>query len=179
MTSDTFLDAPMFHKFCASLPTAEQQASREAADTAGIVLRVKSIRIEPNCVVLTGSIPSTALVFEHPAEFPAYLQPRSIGNLHLTTSSLHPNTDDEVGYLVLQTPVAAVGLLPESEDGDSYWVALAVERTFQTLPPGSIGAVCCARCNRPISHQRLLAVPNTRVCTNCQQKKEKNDRSKQ
>jgi hypothetical protein len=173
MSLDTLLDAPLFHRFCGSLPSAEQQASREAADTGGIVLRVKSIRIEPNCVVITGLIPATALAFEHPAEFPAYLQPRSIGNLHLTGTSLDPNTNDQVGYLVLQTPVAAAGLLPESEDGDSYWVALAVERTFHKLPPGSIGAVCCGRCNRPISHQRLLAVPNTRVCINCQQKKEK------
>ncbi|MGI8743674.1 MAG: TraR/DksA C4-type zinc finger protein [Bryobacteraceae bacterium] len=173
MGFDTLLDAPLLHKFCASLSTAEQQASREAADTGGIILRVKSIRVEPNCVILTGLIPSTALVFEHPSEFPAYLQARSIGNLHLTESSLHPETGGEIGYLVLQTPVAAAGLLPESEDDDSYWVALAVERTFHTLPPCSIGAVCCARCNRPISQQRLLAVPNTRACTNCQRKKEK------
>jgi hypothetical protein len=173
MNTATLLDAPLFHKFCASLPTAEQQASREAADTAGIELRVKSIRIEPHCVVLTGLIPSTALIFEHPAELPAYLSPRSIGNLHLIGSSLKAETDDEVGFLVLQTPVAAPGLLSDSEDGDDYWVALAVKRTLHTLPPSSIGAVCCARCNRPISHQRLLAVPNTRVCTNCEQKKEK------
>jgi hypothetical protein len=165
-------DTSLLYKFCTSLPAAEQQALREAADTGAIVLRVKSLRIEPGCVVLTGVIPSAALVFEHPSEFPAYLQPRSIGTLHLTGSSLHPNTGDEVGYLVLQTPVTAVGLLPESEDGDSYWVALAVERTFHTLPPGSIGTPCCVRCNRPIPQQRLLAVPNARFCTNCQQKKE-------
>jgi hypothetical protein len=167
------LDASLFRKVCASLPAAEQQAAREAADTGGIVLRVKSIRIEPNCLVVTGLIPSTALVFEHPAEFPAYLRPRSIGNLHLTETSLQPNTTGgEIGYLVLQTPVAAAGLLPESEDDDSFWVAITVPRTFHTLLPGSIGAVCCARCNRPISQQRLLAIPNTRVCTNCQQKRE-------
>jgi len=157
-----------------SPPAAEQQAARGAADTGGIVLRVKSLRIEPDCVVLTGLIPSTALVFEHPSEFPAYLQPRSLGNLHLTQSSLlHPDAGADIGYLVLQTPVASAGQLPESEDGDSCWVALAIERTFHTLKPGSIGVVCCVRCNRPIPQQRLLAVPNTRVCTNCQQKKEK------
>lgn len=168
------LDAPLLHKICASLPAAEQQAAREAADTGGIVLRVKSIRIEPNSLVLSGLIPSTALVFEHAAEFPAYLRPRSIGNLHLTGSSLQPKSaSDELGYLVLQTPVVAAGLLPESEDDDAYWVAIAVQRTFHTLPPGSIGAVCCACCNRPISQQRLVAIPNTRVCTKCQQKKEK------
>jgi hypothetical protein len=174
VTSETLLDAPLLHKYCASLPAAEQQALREAADTGGIVLRVKSLRIEPHRIVLAGLIPATALAFEHPSEFPAYLQPRSIGTLHLTETSLNTNPGDEVGYLVLQTPVAAAGLLPESEDGDSFWVALAVERTFHTtLKPGSIGAVCCARCNRPIPQQRLLAVPNTRVCTHCQQKKEK------
>lgn len=169
------LDAPLLRKVCASLPAAEQQAAREAADTGGIVLRVTSIRIEPNSLVFTGLIPSTALVFEHPAEFPAYLQPRSIGNLHLTETSLQPSSTGggQIGYLVLQTPVTAAGLLPESEDDDCYWVAITVPRTFHTLVPGSIGAVCCARCNRPISQQRLVAVPKTRVCTNCQQKKEK------
>jgi hypothetical protein len=172
MIYDSLLDSPLLHKLWESLPTAEQQASREAADTGGILLRIKSIRIEPNRIVLSGSIPSAALAFERPSEFPAYLQPRSIGNVHLTESSLCPNTRDEVGYLVLQTPVTAAGLLPESEDGDSYWVALAVERTLHNLPPGSVGATCCARCNRPISEKRLLAVPNTRVCTNCQHKKE-------
>lgn len=164
----------MLHKFCASLPVAEQRASREAADTGGIVLRVMSLRIEPDCIVLTGLIPSTTFVFEHTSEFPGYLRPRSIGNLHLTWSSLlHTNTSDEIGYLVLQTPVGSAGRLPESEDDDSFWVALAIERTYHTLPPGSIGAVCCVRCNRPIAEQRLKAVPNTRVCTTCQHNKEK------
>jgi hypothetical protein len=171
VTSDTLLAAPLFPRFCASLPTAEQQAAREAADTGGIILRVKSIRIEPNRVIFTGLIPSTALFFEHPAEFPGYLQPRSIGSLHITGSSLQPGTD-EVGYLVLHTPVTATGLVPESEDGDACWVALAVERTFHTLPPSFIGVACCTRCNRPISRQRRLAIPSTRVCTNCQKQKE-------
>ena len=162
-----------FTSFALPCQAAEQQAACEAADTGGIVLRVKSIRIEPNCLVLAGLIPAIALVFERPAELPAYLRPRSIGNLHLAGRSLQPNTGDVIGYLVLHTPVAAAGLLPESEDDDSYWVAIAVQRTVHTLPPGSIGVVCCARCNRPISQQRLLAVPNTRLCTNCQQKKEK------
>ncbi|HLH00545.1 MAG TPA: TraR/DksA C4-type zinc finger protein [Bryobacteraceae bacterium] len=125
--------------------------------------------------MLTGLILSTAIVFEHAGQFPAYLQPRSIGNLHLTWSSLlHPNTTDDIGYLVLQTPVAVADSLPESEDGNSCWVALTIQRNLHSLKPGSIGAVCCARCNRPISPQRLLAVPNTRICTNCKQKKEKN-----
>ena len=169
-----FIDASLPHRFCPSLLAAEQQAMREAADTAGIVLRVKSLRVESNRVVIVGLIPPTSLVFEHPPETPGYLEPRSIGNLHLTWSSLlRPSANDEIGYLVLQTPVAAAGRLPESEDDDSYWVALAIERTFHSMPPGSIGAACCARCNRPIPPKRLTAVPNTRVCTNCQQKKEK------
>lgn len=156
------------------MPAAEQQASREAADTGGIVLRVKSIRIEPHCVVLAGLIPSTALAFEHPSEFPSYVQPRSIGTLHLTWNALlHPASGNDIGYLVLQTPVTIAGQLPESEDQDSCWVALAVERALNTLPPSSIGAVCCARCNRPIAPQRLQAVPDTRICTDCQHQKEK------
>ncbi len=173
MSPYSLLDVTLRPKFCASLSAAQQQAAREAADTGGLVLRVKFIRIEPHCAVFTGLIPSTALAFEHPSEFPAYVQPRSIGTLHLTWSSLlHPGADEDIGYLVLQTPVSAAGLLPESEDGDNCWVAISIQRTFHTLKPESIGPACCARCNRPIPQQRLLAVPGTRICTCCQQKKE-------
>ncbi len=145
------------------------------------MLRVKSIRVEPTIVVLVGSVPSNALDFKGASESPGYLQARSLGNLRLTWSSLlHSNAGDDVGYLVLQTPVEVEGPLSESEDDDRYWVALAIERTLHTLPAHSIAAVCCARCNRPIPQQRVLAVPNTKVCTNCQQKKEKkNDRGNQ
>ena len=137
------------------------------------MLRVKSIRIEPHCLVLTGLIPLTALVFEHPSEVSAYLRPRSLGNLHLTWGSLlQPSASDQIGYLVLHTPVGAPGQLPESEDGDACWVALDIGRTFYTLKPGCVGTMCCAACNRPIPQQRMLAVPSTRVCTKCQQKKE-------
>jgi hypothetical protein len=168
------LDAPLLHRFSPSLEAAEQQALREAADTGGILLRIRSLRLNPNDLVVTGVIPSTALVFERPSEFPAHLQPRSIGTMRLTPNSLlHTSPGDEIGYLVLQTPVAASGQVPESEDGDNCWVALSIRRARHTLEPRSIGAVCCVRCNRPISQQRLLAVPNTRFCRNCQQKKEK------
>jgi DksA/TraR C4-type zinc finger protein len=170
---DTLLDAPLQHKFCPSLQVAEHQALREAADTGGILLRVKSLRTDRNYLVLIGVIPIAALVFEHPSEFSAYLQPRSIGTMRLTWNTLlHPGPDDEIGYLVLQTPVAASGPLPESEYGDNLWVALSIRRALHTLEPFSIGAACCARCNRPIPRERLLAVPNTRLCINCQQKKE-------
>src|SRR5207248_401235 len=112
-------------------------------------------------------------VFESSSEFPAHLQPRSIGTMRLTRNSLlHPSSGDEIGYVVLQTPMAAAEHLPESADGENSWVALSIRRALHTLEPSSIGAPCCARCNRPIPQQRLLAVPNTRVCTNCQQKKE-------
>lgn len=170
---ETILDAPLAHRFCASLEAAEQAALREAADTGGIVLRIKSLRLEPSRLVVTGVIPTSAFVFEYPSEFPAHLQPRSMGTMRLTRNSLlHPGSGEEIGYLVLQTPVAAADHLPQSEDGENSWVALSIRRALHTLEPSSIGAVCCARCNRPIPQQRLLAVPNTRVCTNCQQKKE-------
>jgi hypothetical protein len=173
MVEEALLDAPLLHRFYGSIDKAEYAASREAADTGGIVLRVKSLRIEPNRVVLTGQIPATALVLEGSPEAAPYLSARSIGNFHLTWASIHqPVAGADIGHLVLQTPVAVTRRLPESEDGDHCWVALAVERTFHTLPVGTIGAACCARCNRPIPQPRLLAVSNTRVCTDCQQKKE-------
>ncbi len=168
------LDTPLHHKLCASLEAAEQAALREAADTGGIVLRIKSLRLEPHRLVVTGVIPTVAFAFEYSSEFPAHLQPRSIGTMRLTRNSLlHPSFGDEIGYVVLQTPVAAAEHLPESEDGENSWVALSIRRALHTLEPSSIGPPCCARCNRPIPQQRLLAVPNTRVCTNCQQAKEK------
>lgn len=125
--------------------------------------------------MVAGVIPTTALVFDPSAEFRPHLQPRSIGTMRLTWNSLlHSGpSDDAIGYLVLQTPVDAADQVPESEDGENFWAALSIRRTLHTLAPGSIGAVCCARCNRPIPQQRLLAVPNTGVCTDCQQKKEK------
>src|SRR5580704_2032091 len=99
---DTLLDTRLPHRFCPSLQAAEQAALREAADTGGILLRIKSLRLNPNDLVVTGVIPTTALVFEHPSEFPAHLQPRSLGTMRLTWNSLlHPGPGDEIGYLVL------------------------------------------------------------------------------
>lgn len=174
MTSETLLDTPLVHKFCTSLEAAEQEALREAADTGGVVLRIKSLRIEPGSLVVAGVIPATTLVFESSSAVQARLQPRSIGTMRLTWNSLlHPGPDDVIGYLVLQTPVDAADQVSESEDSGNVWVALSIPRSLHTLGSGSIGAVCCARCNRPIPQQRLLAVPTTRVCTNCQQRQEK------
>lgn len=167
------MDTPLPHRFCPSLEVAEQAALLEAADTGGIVLRIKSLRLEPNHLVVTGTIPTSALVFEYPSEDSVQLRPRSIGTMRLTSSSLlHPGPSDEIGYLVLQTPVAAAEQLSESQDDENSWVALSIRRALHTLEPSCIGAACCARCNRPIPRQRLLAVPHTRVCTNCQRKKE-------
>jgi len=172
MIRETVLDASLECRISPSADMAEQRASREAADTGGVVLRIRSIRIGADRIVLVGLIPSDVLVFEHPSRFPASLRPRSTGNLHLTRCSLDPGAGDEIGYLVLQTPVATKGLLPESEDGDSYWVSITIPRNAHDRRLGCVGAVCCARCNRPISQQRLAAVPNAKFCTNCQQKKE-------
>lgn len=174
MGTDNFLDAPLHYKFCASLLPAQRQASREAADTGGIVLRLRSVRVEPQRTVFVGLIPSTALVFEQPSGAPSRVYPRSIGTLHLTWSSLvYPRSDECIGYIVLQTPVVAAGLVPESEDGDHCWVAVSIQRAFHSLKAGSIGASCCVRCNRPIAPQRLAAMPETQVCTHCQHNKEK------
>lgn len=181
MSTETLIDAPLAHRFCPSLQFAQQQAIREAADTGGVVLRVKSLRIEQGAVVVTGLIPSSALCFGNVTETIGHLRPRSVGNLHLTWNSLlHPNAADNIGYLVLQTPVATTGNLSQAEEDDSCWGALTIERSHYTLPSGCIGPVCCVRCNHPIAPQRLKAISNTRFCTACQQNKEmKDDRSKQ
>jgi DksA/TraR C4-type zinc finger protein len=173
MKVETILDTRLSYSFCASLEAAEQASVREAADTGGIVLRIKSLRLEPNRLVVAGVVPRSALVIEYPSELPANLRPRSIGTMRLIRDSLlHRGSADEIGYLVLQTPVAAAEQLPESEDGENSWVALSIRRALHTLEPVLIGEACCARCNRPIPPQRLMAVPRTRVCMNCQQIKE-------
>lgn len=173
MTSEALADASLPHAFRSSLELAEQEALREAADTGGILLRIKSVRVEPESLLLTGVIPVTALAFEHPAESVSHVRPRSIGTMRLTWRSLlQPAPDEDLGYLVLQTPLTAAGRLPESEDGDDIWVSVSIPRARHTLAPSFIGTACCVRCNRPIPRQRLLAVPKTRLCTNCQQKKE-------
>jgi len=169
----TISRATLYPEFCPSLRAAEEAALREAADTGGILLKVRSLRVEPSHIIAAGVIPASALAFERPSEFPAHLRPRSLGTMRLSKSSLsNPNENDELGYLVLQTPVVATGQVPESEDGDSIWVSVSVPPATAALEPGVIGAACCGRCNRPISRPRLLAVPNTKLCTNCQQKKE-------
>lgn len=162
------------HRFCVSLEEAYEAAVFEAANTGGVVLRVKSIRIGPNFLIVTGLVPVKALVFDSRIDFSGRLRPRSIGGFHQAQSSFsQPNTADDLGYLVLQTPVVSSQVDPKSEDGDSCWVTVTIEPTFHTLEHGAVGAVCCALCNRPISKQRLLAIPGTRVCTDCQQEKEK------
>lgn len=173
MSSKTLLDACFPHKLRPSLDLAEQEALCEAADTGGILLRIKSVRIEPKSLLVTGVIPMTALAFEHPSKSVSRVRPRSIGTMRLTPRSLlQPPPDANLGYLVLQTPLTADGSLPESEDGDDIWVSVSIPRPHHTLAPSFIGTACCVRCNRPIPRQRLLAVPNTRLCTKCQQKKE-------
>ena len=181
MGNETLFDAPLFYKFCASLSTAEKQAFSEVADTGGVVLRVKSIRIEPSRLIVIGLIRSDALDFDDRTETLGYLRRASVGSLYLTWSSLlHPKTTEDIGYLVLRTPIVTTGPLPESEDEDCYWVALPIYRVFHTLTAYSVGTIFCTRCNRPIPHERLLAIPRTRFCTNCQQEKEKkNDRGDQ
>ncbi|MEX2260610.1 MAG: TraR/DksA C4-type zinc finger protein [Bryobacteraceae bacterium] len=172
----TLIDAVLAHKFCPSLQTAQQQAAGEAADTGGVVLQVKSLRIELGAVVVTGLIPSSALSFENVPETVSRLRPRSMGTLHLTWNSLlHASASDVIGYLVLQTPVVTASHLSLSEDDDWCWGALTIQRAHYTLPSGCIGAICCVRCNRPIASQRLNAVPHTKLCTACQQNKEMKD----
>jgi DksA/TraR C4-type zinc finger protein len=166
------LDTSFPHEFHPSLDLAERESLREAADTGGILLRIKSVRFEPKSLLVTGVIPVAALAFEHPAEFASHVRPRSLGTMRLIGRSLSQPAPDDLGYLVLQTPIVATGQVPESEDGDSIWVTVSVPQATAALEPGVIGAPCCSRCNRPITRPRLLAIPNTKVCTNCQQKKE-------
>jgi len=48
----------------------------------------------------------------------------------------------------------------------------AIDQALDRIQEGSYGM--CAVCSRPINPRRLLAVPNAKLCLNCQQEKERN-----
>jgi len=48
----------------------------------------------------------------------------------------------------------------------------AIDQALDRIKEGSYGL--CAVCSRPINPRRLLAVPNAKLCLNCQQEKERN-----
>jgi len=48
----------------------------------------------------------------------------------------------------------------------------AIDQALDRIQEGSYGI--CAVCSRPINPRRLLAVPNAKLCLNCQQEKERN-----
>ncbi len=48
----------------------------------------------------------------------------------------------------------------------------AIDQALDRIHDGSYGI--CGVCSRPINPRRLLAVPNAKLCLNCQQDKERN-----
>ena len=48
----------------------------------------------------------------------------------------------------------------------------AIDQALDRIQEGSYGT--CAACSRPINPRRLLAVPNAKLCLNCQREKERN-----
>jgi RNA polymerase-binding protein DksA len=52
----------------------------------------------------------------------------------------------------------------------------AIDQALDRIQEGTYGI--CAVCSRPINPRRLLAVPNAKLCLNCQQEKERNGHSR-
>jgi len=170
--SSVLLDAELDHEFCDTLQTANLRALSEAANTGGIILDVSSIEIEMGCILFVGCLPNEALAEGSGTGLGrARLRPRGLGKFRTTWGALM-QSHGQVGFLVLHPPLALLGGQP-SDEAATTRVAVEIKRCFSSMPPGWIGPVCCAECNQEIPRQRLQAVPATRVCAKCKQRKEK------
>ncbi len=159
-------------KFHDTIDIARSHANREAADTGGTVLEVRSIEIDHENLLFIGPILAVAITTEvcFPVERPT-MKGRSLGNFHTASADGLGQPGPLIGFLVLHHPLT-LQLQRAGRSSDEVWVAVDLKHRDQSLPPGLIGLHCCRNCNEPISKLRLAAVPGARLCTKCQSKKE-------
>jgi hypothetical protein len=161
----TIIDVELDHHFAGSLAAAREAAAVEAANTGGAVLIVEAVDVGDHKVTFIGTLPEMVLKKQSDAEV-AMPQARS---LHTTWGAvLAPS--GTIGFLVLAQPV-----LCRSHEADSpaqRRIAVSLPRAFSTVSPVTLGPVCCIQCRRPISQERLKAVPGKRICLTCQKLKE-------
>jgi formylmethanofuran dehydrogenase subunit E len=58
------------------------------------------------------------------------------------------------------------------DDLSTALAAIRFARVNFSLKGFVLGAVCCARCNDVIPQERLEAVPDVLICTNCRSEEE-------
>lgn len=169
---DTFLDAEIEPAFHGDIETARTRAAVEAANTGAVVLEVRSIEARGECLVVVGTIPVDTLeAMGRATEARPKIRSVGLGRFHTTWRAvLEPQST--IGFVVLRQPLTLIG--GSSTETDAPLVAIELKRRLTSLPSGfTIGPHCCVGCNEPIPEQRLRAVPGTRICTKCQDRREK------
>jgi hypothetical protein len=163
----TILDVDLNHEFWGHLDAARSAAYKEAANTGGAVITIEAAEIQAHAVCFIGTIPESAI--DRKAE--SLGRRTLLGSFHTTWGAVL-NPANQIGFLVVHQPVMFEPCSTES--GDLCRVAVALERTFNTIPATILGPACCKKCRLPISAERLLARPGARLCTNCQATSERN-----
>jgi hypothetical protein len=162
---NTVLDVELDCHFTESLDAAALAASIQAANTGAAVLSVDAIELGNRRATFFGTMPDRAVT---PRSVGEATMPR-IRSLYTTWDSvLHPS--GTIGFMVLSQPVVCDS--HEAEDPALCRVAISVPRVFATVPPSILGPVCCSRCWRPISIERMKAIPGMRTCVTCQKQSE-------
>ncbi len=158
----TILDVDLRHAFWGNLEDAKRAANAEAANTGGAVVEVTALELGCSTASFIGILPESALDDDAPAP---QRTSQFLGAFHTTWGAvLDPS--DRLGYLVLRHPIKLRPCLAR-EDG-LCTIAVTMPRAYRTIPATNVGPVCCMKCRRPISPERLRALPNTRRCTECQ-----------
>jgi hypothetical protein len=157
----TILDLSLRHTFWPDLEAAKRAAYAEAANTGALILKVDAIEVRQSTITFIGTIPDqTSSDDRAPARYAC-----PVRSLQTTWGAiLRPS--GILAYLVIGRSLSCSrrsgGLSSSSR------AAVAVERTFTTIPSGNLGALCCAVCRVPISAARLSALPDAKLCVTCQ-----------
>ena len=174
----SFIDSNIAHSFWPTVAEARRRAIREAVDTGGIILDVRTIELEKTRLFIVGTVPSDALQAQSPeGEGRVVIRARGLGLFHTSWGSLlFPG--DTIGFLILRRPVVVTGTNPRT-DFERIRVAMEVKRRSASIASGCIGPVCCTDCNESIPTERLKAIPGIKRCANCQKTKEEMNKWKQ
>lgn len=162
----TILDVKLPHHFWGNLAEAKLAAQCEAANTGAAVICVDAVEISDRVVRFIGDMPAAA-ADESLDVRESTLRP---GAFHTTWGAVL-NPAGQIGFLVLPHPVpTAFCSMADSED--QVRVEVAFDRIFDSAPATVLGHFCCRSCKRPISPERLRALPGTQLCTDCKSRKE-------
>lgn len=162
---DSILDAAIHGEFWEDTATARQKAVLEAVNTGSAVVTVDAIDVEAGYVTLIGTVPECVFA----SASPRLLGRPGVRSFHTTWGAIL-KPDGPLGFAVVRQPLNSRPAA--STTAEHCRVALRVQRRFRTLPQGTLGLICCSTCRIPIPADRLQALPGTRICHDCQEKKE-------